>query len=199
MALAVEDGVTLKGAVTWAFQFDGQPIFAGYRDLATDGIDKPVLNGFRALGMLGNTRLDSESSAALRATEILQNGVPAPEVDAIAARKAREVGVLLMHYRDDDVPGHDADVALKLTGLPAAARRVRVVLYRVDATHGNAFSAWQAMGSPQQPTADQFRRLEAAGRLQPDGAAQHLSTGGNALRLDVKVPTEGLALVRISW
>ncbi|MEO8078026.1 MAG: beta-xylosidase, partial [Acidobacteriota bacterium] len=36
--------VNLRGSVTWAFEFEGQPYFAGFRDLATNGIDKPVLN-----------------------------------------------------------------------------------------------------------------------------------------------------------
>jgi xylan 1,4-beta-xylosidase len=199
MALAALRGVTLKGAVTWAFQFDGQPYFAGFRDLATNGVDKPVLNGFRALGMLGETQLAATSSAAVPAEAIEQNGVPAPVVDAIAARKAREVEVLLMHYRDDDVPGPEAHVALNLTGLPTAARQVRLEVFRVDATHSNSFAAWQAMGSPQQPTAEQYRRLEAAGQLQRDGAVRRQHVHGNALRLDVKVPTEGLALIRIAW
>jgi xylan 1,4-beta-xylosidase len=199
MALAALRGVTLQGAVTWAFQFDGQPYFAGFRDLATNGVDKPVLNGFRALGMLGDTQLATTSSAAVSAEGIEQNGVPAPVVDAIAARKAREVEVLLMRYRDDDVSGPAAHVALNLTGLPADARQVRLETFRVDATHGNAYAVWQKMGSPQQPTAEQVRRLEAAGQLQRDGAVRHRRIHGNALRLDIKVPTEGLALIRVAW
>ena len=39
----------LQGAVTWAFEFEDQPAFAALRALATDGIDKPVLNAFRLL------------------------------------------------------------------------------------------------------------------------------------------------------
>jgi xylan 1,4-beta-xylosidase len=50
--LARKDGVNLEGSVTWALEFEGQPYFAGYRDLATNGVDKAVLNVFRMLGML---------------------------------------------------------------------------------------------------------------------------------------------------
>src|SRR6266566_8429108 len=53
MDLAKQDGVDLRGSVTWAFQFDAQPYFEGLRELATNGIDKPVLNAFRMLGLLG--------------------------------------------------------------------------------------------------------------------------------------------------
>ena len=41
---------TCAASVTWAFEFEDQPYFAGFRDLATNGIDKPVLNVFRMLG-----------------------------------------------------------------------------------------------------------------------------------------------------
>ena len=45
----------LQGMVTWAFEFEDQPWFAGYRDLATNGVDKPVLNVFRMAGLMGRT------------------------------------------------------------------------------------------------------------------------------------------------
>lgn len=48
--LADLHGVNLLGSVTWAFEFENQPYFDGFRDLATNGIDKPVLNVFRMLG-----------------------------------------------------------------------------------------------------------------------------------------------------
>ena len=48
--LADRRGVNLLGAVTWAFLFEDQPYFDGFRDLATNGIAKPVLNTFRMLG-----------------------------------------------------------------------------------------------------------------------------------------------------
>ncbi|HEX8462632.1 MAG TPA: beta-xylosidase, partial [Segetibacter sp.] len=43
-ALADSLGVNFLGAVSWSFEFENQPWFYGFRDLATNGIDKPVLN-----------------------------------------------------------------------------------------------------------------------------------------------------------
>src|SRR5258708_29043850 len=37
----------MAGMLTWAFEFEGQPYFDGFRTVATNGIDKPVLNVFR--------------------------------------------------------------------------------------------------------------------------------------------------------
>ena len=45
--LAARHQVNLQGAVTWAFEFEDQPYFAGFRQLASNGIDMPVLNVFR--------------------------------------------------------------------------------------------------------------------------------------------------------
>jgi xylan 1,4-beta-xylosidase len=55
--LAVKHGVNLAGAVTWAFEFEDQPYFAGFRDLATNGVDKPVLNVFRMFGLMEGDRV----------------------------------------------------------------------------------------------------------------------------------------------
>src|SRR5207302_9146423 len=55
--LAARHGVNLEGALTWAFEFEGQPYFAGFRVLATNGIDLPVLNVFRMFGKMSGERL----------------------------------------------------------------------------------------------------------------------------------------------
>lgn len=49
LALAHQERVNLLAIVTWAFEFEDQPYFAGFRELATNGVDKPVLNAFRML------------------------------------------------------------------------------------------------------------------------------------------------------
>jgi xylan 1,4-beta-xylosidase len=192
MEAAKRNGVVLKGMVTWAFQFDNQPVFAGFRDLATAGIDKPVLNGFRTLGLLGDTRVSATSSDA--AQEVERNGVPKPVVEALAARGTNEAAVLLVHYRDDDIPTPDARVSLSFSGLPG---QVTVERFRVDRKHSNAFEAWKAMGSPERPTPEQYRRLEAAGQLQRE--ARTISAKGGVVQLKETVPIEGIELVRIRW
>ena len=71
--LAKRNGVNLQGAVTWAFEFENQPIFAGFRELATGGmsngvdylVDKPVLNVFRMMGMMGGDYVSVTSTGAL--------------------------------------------------------------------------------------------------------------------------------------
>ncbi len=198
--LAQEDGVNLAGVVTWAFQFDNQPYFEGLRELATNGLDKPVLNAFRMLGLLGETRLPVESTRAIPTVQIENSGVRAqPDIDAIATASARRIDVLIFNYHDDDLPAPPTGIQLEVQGIPTAASRVLIETFRIDARHSNSFGAWQQMGSPQAPTADQYRQLEAAGQLQLEGSPVWRTQVNREIRLPLDLPRQGLALVRISW
>src|ERR1700733_8182316 len=68
--LARKHGVRVQGAVTWAFTFENQPYFAGFRELATNGVDKAVLNVFRMMAMLGGNWVRTESTGALPLQQI---------------------------------------------------------------------------------------------------------------------------------
>jgi xylan 1,4-beta-xylosidase len=164
--LARERHVNLEGALTWAFTFVGQPWFAGYRQLATHGVDLPVLNVFRLFARLGNTQVDATSSAELSLQRILSDGVrDAPDVGVLATRSENgRVDILLWNYHDDDVPGPEADIQLTLTGL-ASGVNLQARSWRVDRHNGDAFSAWKAMGAPAQPSPSQLDRLEAASQM----------------------------------
>ena len=69
---ADREKVNIEGMLTWAFEFEDQPYFAGFRDLATNGIDKPVLNVFRMLGMMTGSRVAVQNDAALPLDVILE-------------------------------------------------------------------------------------------------------------------------------
>ncbi len=200
ISLAKQDGVTLAGMVTWAFQFDDQPYFEGLRELATNGLDKPVLNAFRMFGLLGTTRLSVDSDQAVSTTQIETAGVRAqPDIDAIATVQDREVDVLLFNYHDDDLPAPAASVHLTLRGMPGEATRVLVETFRVDANHSDSYAAWQKIDSPQQPASDQYQPLEAAGQLQLFGSPAWRNVDRDGFHLPLDLPRQGLALVRVSW
>lgn len=200
LALAARYGVDLQGAVTWAFTFPGQPYFYGYRSLATHEIDKPILNAFRAFGMLQRERVDAESDGGISLDDLLKDGARAtPDVRAIATRGKSGVQILVWNYDDDASAAAPAQVRLSIEGLPRTARRVRITHYRIDRDHSNAFALWSAMGSPQNPTTAQLAKLKAAGQLQllkpPEWATTH---EGNA-ELSFSLPREAVSLIRIDW
>jgi len=200
LALAHEEHVNLLGVVTWAFEFENQPYFEGLRELATNGVDKPVLNAFRMLGLLGSERVKVSSSGSLATEQIVHDGVRAlPDINAIAARSDHEIEVLAWNYHDDDVPFPDAPIDLDITGLPANAKRALLEHFRVDANHSNAFTAWKEMGSPQSPSESEYKRLEATGHLQLLNSPAWAEISSGSLHLHFMLPRQGLSLVRLSW
>ncbi len=196
--LAQARGVNLAGAVTWAFEFENQPWFAGFRELASNGVDKPVLNVFRMFGKLGEKQLRVKSSGARDIADIEANGVRGEaDVNGIATRGQREVQVILWNYHDDDVPSAPTQVDMTINGI--AGSRVHVRQYRMDQDHGNAYTAWLAMGSPQQPTAEQIAALRKASALPllEEKSSENVRDG--ALALETSLPRQGVALYSVSW
>jgi xylan 1,4-beta-xylosidase len=198
--LAERHGVNLEGALTWAFEFEDQPYFAGFRSLASNGIDKPVLNVFRMFSKMRGRRVAAVSSGALALDEILRRGVrERPDVAALASLDGRNLWVLIWHYHDDDVPGPDAEVDLTLNGLTAPNGPLRLEHFRIDEDHSNAFSAWKRLGSPQQPTPEQYARLENAGRLARLSESQSVRVNDGAGNVQFKLPRQAVSLLQISW
>lgn len=198
--LAAKHGVNLAGAVTWAFEFEDQPYFDGFRDLATNGIDKPVLNVFRMMGLMGGERVKAESSGASGLEEMVAGGVKgSADVGAVATRGDRMVNVMTWNYHDDDVAAPAAEVGLTVGGLPAEARRVLVTHYRIDEGHSNAYAVWKKMGSPQSPTKEQYAALEAAGQLAMLGSPVWMTAKAGAVELGFALPRQGVSLVRVGW
>jgi xylan 1,4-beta-xylosidase len=188
----------IAGMLTWAFEFEGQPYFEGYRTLATNGIDKPILNLFRMAGLMHGDRVELKSAGAVPLDAVLQGGVQgAPEIDGIATRDAREMSILVWNYHDDDVPAPAAPVRITIAGAPAG--RVLVEHFRIDETHSNAYTAWKLMGSPQQPTPQQYAALESAGQLQLLTSPEWLAAANGQVGLTFDLPRQAVSLLRISW
>ncbi|BBF80718.1 GH39 family glycosyl hydrolase [Asticcacaulis excentricus] len=175
--------VNLEGVLTWAFTFEDQPWFAGYRQLATNGIDLPVLNVFRLYAKLGPERLSATSSAQVPLDEMMASVTQKNDVGVMATRDGQHIAVLLWHYNDDDLKGPDAQIALTLNGLGKAASR-KVTQYRVDPDTANAYTTWQKMGAPPSPDQDQYKQLEAASVMHPQTLpALRVANGQSTLNL----------------
>lgn len=197
--LAAKHGVNLEGALTWAFEFEDQPSFAGFRSLASNGIDKPVLNVFRMFAMMRGDRMTVESSAAVSLADMLARGVRGePDVAALASVEGNKVWVLAWHYHDDDVPGREAMVELHLSGLSLREGRATVNRYLIDQQTSNAFTAWKKMGSPAQLSAEQHAQLEKVDRLAPPATRTLRIADGRGL-LRFALPRQAVSLIELSW
>ena len=198
--LADKHGVNLEGALTWAFEFEDQPYFAGFRSLASNGLDKPVLNVFRMFSRMSGQRLTVESDHAAPLEMIMKEGVRVqPDVSALASLDHNKLCVLLWHYHDDDLPGPDASIQLTLDGLPLKRGKAKVHHFRIDENHSNAFAAWKRVGSPQQPAPDQYARLEAAGQLAQVSRPSSVAIKNSTATLRFNLPRQAVSLLELVW
>jgi xylan 1,4-beta-xylosidase len=194
--LAKKNGVNLEGALTWAFEFENQPPFAGFRAVATDGIDLPVLNVFRMFSKMPEQRVAVESDGAAALDDIVKTGVrEKPDVSALAASGKGKLCVMVWHYHDDDVAGPDAAVDLTLDGLPQNLRQTRVQHFRIDTDHSNAFTVWKKMNSPLKPTAEQFAQLEKAGQLAELEAPKNVPVEKGEIHFHMVLPRQAVSLL----
>jgi xylan 1,4-beta-xylosidase len=192
--------VNLEGALTWAFEFEDQPYFAGFRALATNGIALPVLNVFRMFSRMPDERVAVTSSAKVPLDAIVADGVrETPDVSALASRDTRQIAILVWHYHDDDVTGPAADVHLECSGLPAALDGATVTHYRVDETHSNAYAAWLRMGAPVAPDSEQYAQLQAAGSLAVIEKPKPARLSGDTIALEFTLPRQAVSLVVLDW
>jgi len=198
--LASRERINFLGAVTWAFEFEDQPYFEGFRTLATNGVDKPVLNTFRMLGLLGNQRVNATSSGALRSEDVIRDGVRGqPDISVIATRKEHEAEILIWNYHDDDLPAAATPIDLLVSGLPTKTSHGLLEHFRIDVGHSNAFTVWKDLGSPQSPTDEQYEQLQRAGQLQLLTSPAWMPINQGAAHLEFALPRQGLSLIRISW
>ncbi len=198
--LADQTGINLKGVLTWAFMFDGKDYFEGFRTLATNGIHKPVLNVFKMLGMLQGYRVPLISSGALGTDRIMEKKVlEVPDIDGLATATEEIVQVLLWNYHDDIISAAASPVRLTIKTLADAGSRARVIHYRIDENHSNAFTRWLSMGSPKTPSQAQLSELYAAAELELLDSITYLDVRNGKLRLDFDLPRHGVSLIEIRW
>jgi len=199
-ALSESEHVDFLGAVTWAFEFEDQSPFEGFRELATGGFDKPVLNAFRMFGLLGSERVRATSSRAIPTGEVVRDGVRGQaDINVIATRKDHEVEVLIWNYHDDDVAASPASIDLTVDGLPASATHSVLEHFRIDSNHSNAFTAWKEMGSPPAPSPSQSEQLQKEGPLQLLRSPERIPIEKGSAHLQFALPRQGISLVSLRW
>ncbi|MBE9583152.1 beta-xylosidase [Mucilaginibacter sp. JRF] len=198
--LAMARGVNLRGAVTWAFEFEDQPWFRGFRDLATNGVDKPVLNVFRMFGMMQGNRAEVNKDlqynfASIRDSSVRRNE---PDVNAIATKDKNTASVMVWNYHDlNDTNVPDAPVIVELRGIPVT--KVLLRHYRIDKQFSNSYEVWKSMGSPKNPDKEQIAKLETAGQLQLYTSPEWVNVKDGKLLLDFPLPRQGVSLLQLSW
>jgi len=194
-----EYNINLLGAVSWSFEFENQPWFAGFRDLATNGVDKPVLNVFRMYGMMKGNRVKIEDDRMYPLKTILDSSIRGKQTDlgALATADTHTAAVMIWNYHDEDLHNTVDPFTLSIKNIPSA--NVTVTQYRIDDMHSNSYEVWKKMGSPQNPTQAQIAELEKAGQLQTMGKPEKARTVNGERKLAISLPRQGVTLVKLDW
>jgi len=208
--LAARYHVNLQGAMSWSFEFEGQKWFDGFRDLATNGIDKPVLNVFRMYGMMQGRRIPVENPSGLPLDSLLSSSVQGGRVDvqALAVAGRRQLTVMVWNYMDDDLPGEAVNMTIQVRGLPfqvggVPVRQMQFRHFRIDETHSNAYAAWKKMGSPSSVASAGeavYRDLEKAGGLAGLTSPERVRVSEKGqTSLSFVLPPHAVSLLKWNW
>jgi xylan 1,4-beta-xylosidase len=192
-------GINFKGAVSWSFEFENQPWFYGFRDLATNGVDKPVLNVFRMFGKMGGNRVEANSNRMYPLKLIMDSSVRGKQTDigVLATKDKRSAGVMIWNYHDLDIPGKAEKISVTINDIPS--KKITVTHYRIDDQHSNSYEVWKKMGSPQNPSEAQITELEKAGQLETVSPPKALILKSTVLAMDIDLPRQGVSLLKIDW
>ncbi len=198
--LGDRSGVNLAAMLSWSFEFEGKDYFEGFRTLATNGIDKPILNVFRMAGLMSGDRVQTLSSGQIPLDDILKTGVrQAPDVDAFATKTVRQAAVMVWNYHDDDLPASPAKVVVTIAGIPAGVRRVLLEHFRIDENHSDSYTVWKEISSPQSPTPEQYARLRQAGQLELATSPLWLDVDRDTVTVETELPRQATSLLRLQW
>jgi xylan 1,4-beta-xylosidase len=192
-------GINFLGAVSWSFEFENQPWFYGFRDLATNGVDKPVLNVFRMFAKMKGDRVKVESDRMYKLQTALDSSIRGTQTDigALASKDKQTAAVMLWNYHDNDKMGEAEAIELNLNGIPAI--EVTLTHYRIDQQHSNSYEVWKKMGSPQKPDAKQIAQLEKAGQLETLSKPVKLKINQGVTKIKIDLPRQGVSLVKLDW
>jgi xylan 1,4-beta-xylosidase len=97
----------------------------------------------------------------------------------------------------DDLPASPREV--DITGLPEGVAQAKLTEWRIDQNHSNAYTAWKKMGSPQQPSPDQYAQLEKAGQLQLLTPEKRVPVANGRVSLTFQLPRQGVSLIELKW
>ena len=196
--LADQTKVNFLGAVSWSFEFENQPWFYGFRDLATNGVDKPVLNVFRMFGMMSGIRLNVESNRMYPLEQVLKSSVRGEQSDigAMASMDVKSAAVMVWNYHDDDKPAPSETVNVTIENVPA--KKATLHVYLIDKENSNSYEVWKKMGSPQKPTKEQIDVLEKSGKLK-NSSTQKVKINASKIIIPLKLERQAVALLKLEW
>ena len=171
--------------------------FAGFRELASNGVDKPVMNVFRMFGMMHGQRVKVNGNP-YSAEKVIEEGIrERPDINAMACIDQNQMTILVWNYHDDDILGEVNDIELTIQNIPDVP--VLMQHYRVDQELSNSYTMWKKLGAPEQPTKEEYRQVEEAGQLKLLTSPKWITAEKNGTHIKFSLPRQGVSLIKLEW
>lgn len=200
LELADRHQINLISMLSWSFEFEGKDYFEGFRSLSTNGIDKPILNFFRMAALMQGTRVWVSSTGQVPLDDIMAKGVKEQEdVDGLATAQAHEAALMVWNYHDAEKVDESRPISILVTGLPKTVSRVRLTHFRIDDAHSNAYTVWQAMGSPQNPSPQQIDTLKDRAGLELLQSPTWQTAQDGRMHINTLMPHHSVSLLVLDW
>src|SRR6185369_2761871 len=148
-----------------------QPFYGGFGTIAAGGIKKPSFYAYALLHKLGEERLANDANIL------------------VTRRKGGTLVIAMWNAVDPDKKGAPETVTLRFKNMGSGTD---ATIHRVDATHGNVLTEYQAMGNPRYPTQKQIGALNHASELGPPEKTK-LQHG----EIRIEVPVNGLVVMEV--
>ena len=167
--------------------------------MASNGVDKPVLDVFRMFGMMQGKRIAVNRRNAITPQQVITSGVHGskPDINALASKSDHAIFTMVWNYHDDHLPGPDAPVNIELKNVDE--NKMLLQQYRIDEHHSNSYTKWREMGAPQQVTPQQYKEIEQAGHLESFGSPKWIHLSDEKTTISLMLPRHGVSLFKLSW
>ena len=106
---------------------------------------------------------------------------------------------MLWNYEDDAIAASASPTTVTVRGLPSNVQRVLLTHFRIDDTHSNAYTVWKGMGSPQQPSAEQYTQIENRAGLELLNSPVWLDVAKGQVTIQTVMPRQSVSLLHLTW
>lgn len=166
------------------------------------GIPKPSYRAFQLLAWSGNQTVDVQpgflSHPSVGVFSTIGSSGDGAASSGSGPTGTSSAAVFITNWNVKNQPIFDYNITINIVGSSSAAAASTASLYRIDDVNGNAFNAWQAMGSPLYPSLAQVAALTNASVMVPVQMPLSPLAGGSGVSFSTFIAGNTVAAVFLS-
>ncbi len=136
------------------------------------------------MGKLGSTRVVPKIDGDVKTFGVLPT-----------FKTNKKVALMIWNFDDDQRAQLDHIVHLRLENLPLPKKWVKLLKYRIDSIHSNAYAVWEQRGKPLPPDRKDIKKIREHQNLKLVEPVKELMVGKDGIDLEVTLPAHGICLL----